>query len=313
MKRKVKKEDFQDGIALLKQPVLPLVSIVQFMYQLSGPEAKVEDIIAEMTEPIETAYTVYEAPDKLLRRYLEQLQLLEKIKTVEAVGTGQQPDEFNIEVVDESGQPVDAVTACTALINQRIVEMELEEINSRLCAPCNCTLCCVGPEKGMEQEFFEIPLQDSETELFALPRHDTSESRSRLALDSTAGDTLLQVDGRPFYHGADADQCGAGTPELFHWRNGWSMILPKDSSCPALEQKNGRCNVYSQRPQVCRRPQIFSYILEPLEPTGQSKKYMLRNALLAVTDCPYVQSLQEEITAYAAACELDCILRANKG
>ena len=312
MKRKVKKEDLQDGMALLKQPVLPLVSMVQFLYQLSGPEAKVEDIIAEMTEPIETAYTVYTEPDKLLHRYLDQLQLLEKQG---AMGTDQQPDELEAEVVDESGQPVDAVTACTALINQRILEAELEEINSRLCAPCNCTLCCVGPEKGMAQEFFEIPLQASETELFALPRHDTPESRSRLALDSATDDGVLQVDGRPFYHGADADQCGTGTPELFHWRNGWSMILPRESSCPALEQ-NGRCNVYSQRPHVCRRPQIFGYLLEPLEvpgPMEQSGKYMLRNSLLAVTDCPYVQFLQEEIAAYAAACELDCLLKANKG
>lgn len=307
MKRKVKKEDFQDGIALLRQPVLPLAFMVQFMYQLSGPEAKIEDIIAEMTEPIETAYAVYAEPDKLLRCYLDQLQLLEKLGNVDA---DQQPDELDAEVVDESGQPVDAITACTALINQRILEAELEEINSRLCAPCNCTLCCVGPEKGMAHEFFEIPLQASETELFALPRHDTPESRSRLALDSGTDDGgVLQVDGRPFYHGADADQCGTGTPELVHWQNGWSMILPKDSSCPALEL-NGRCTVYSQRPQVCRRPQIFSYILEPME---QSRKYMMRNSLLAVTDCPYVQFLQEEITTYAAACELDCILKANKG
>jgi Fe-S-cluster containining protein len=310
VKRKVNKEDFQDGMALLMQPVLPLVSIVQFMYQLSGPEAKVEDIIAEMTEPIETAYTVYTEPETLLRRYLDQLCLLE------TVGTEQHPDELDAEVVDASGQPVDAVTACTALINQRILEAELEEINSRLCAPCNCTLCCVGPEQGMTQEFFEIPLQASETELFALPRYDTSESRSRLALDSATDDDVLQVDGHPFYHGADADQCGTGTPELVHWRNGWSMMLPKDASCPALEQKNGRCRVYSQRPQVCRRPQIFGYILEPLEvpgPMEQSRKYMMRDSLLAVTDCPYVQFLQEEITAYAAACELDCLLKANKG
>ena len=307
----MKKEDLQDGTALLMQPVLPLVSMVQFLYQLSGSEAKVEDIIAEMTEPIETGYTVYAEPDKLLHRHLDQLRLLE------TAGTDQQADELvaspAIEVVDESGRPVDGVTACTALINQRILETELEEINSRLCTPCHCRLCCIGPDKTMEQEFFEIPLQASETELFALPRHDTSESRSMLALDSgldsTTDDGVLQVDGRPFYHGADADQCGTGTPELFHWRNGWSMILPKESSCPALEQ-TGRCRVYSERPQVCRRPQIFSYILEQLEENG---KYMLRNSLLAVTDCPYVQFLQEEIAAYAAACELELVLKANKG
>jgi Fe-S-cluster containining protein len=310
VKRKVKKEDLQDGMALLRQPVLPLASMVQFMYQLGGPGARVEDIIAEMTEPIETGYTVYTEPDKLLRRYLEPLQLLETLKTAGTAGTEQQPDELKAEVVDDLGQPVDAVTACTAFINQRILEAELEEINSRLCAPCHCRLCCVGPEQGMEQEFFEIPLQAWEAELFALPRHDTSESRTRLALDATADDSLLLIDGHPFY------QCS--TPQLAHWRNGWSMILPKESSCPALA-RNGRCNVYSNRPLVCRRPQIFAYLLEPLEPletletSEQSGKYMMRNTLLAVTDCPYVQILQEEIAAYAAACELDCLLKANKG
>ncbi|XCN74958.1 MAG: hypothetical protein Q3M24_09530 [Candidatus Electrothrix aestuarii] len=297
-RKKVKKEDLQDGIALLKQPVLPLVSMVQFMYQLSGPGTKVEEIISAMTEPVETAYTVYPEPENLLRPYLDQLQLLETL------GTEQQAKELAGvagKVVDASGQAVDEVTAATALINQRILEMELEEINSLLCAPCHCRLCCIGPDKAMQQEFFEIPLQSMETELFPLPCHDTPESRNRRALDAKADNTPLLVEGRPFY------QCSS--PELIHWRNGWSMILPQDSSCPALEE-NGRCTVYSKRPQVCRRPQIFSYILEPLE---QDRKYMIRNSLLAVSDCPYVQFLQEEINAYAAACELDCILKANKG
>ncbi|MCI5127672.1 MAG: hypothetical protein D3907_04035, partial [Candidatus Electrothrix sp. AUS3] len=62
-------------------------------------------------------------------------------------------------------------------------------------------------------------------------------------------------------------------------------------------------------------------ILEPLpsmesmkamESMGQRRKYRIRNSLLAVTDCPYVQLLQDEIAAYAAASELQCILKANK-
>lgn len=295
----MKREDFQDGIELLKQPALPLVSMVQFMYQLSGSGTTIEDIIAEMTEPIETVYTVYTDPAPLLRGYIEQLHVLET------------PEKIDIEVVNEAGQPVDAVTACAALVKQRILEAELEEINSLLCAPCHCQLCCVGPEKDMAQEFFEIPLQDSETDLFPLSRHDTSESRSRLALDAATENDVFQVNGRPFYQGSEQ----GSTPELFHWQNGWSMILPKEASCPALEQ-NGRCKVYSQRPQVCRRPQIFSYILEPLQPMesmGQRRKYRIRNSLLAVTDCPYVQLLRDEIAAYAAASELQCILKANKG
>ena len=286
--KSVNKEELQDGRELLRQPVLPLVSMVQLMYQFSGPGTKVADIIAEMREPITTDSTAYAEPDTLLRRYLEQLQMLEDA-------------EANAEVVDTSGKPVDAVTARSALIRQGIAEAELEEINSRLCAPCHCRLCCIGPEQAMEQEFFEIPLQDSETELFPLARHDRPESRETSALASAMHDNPLLIKGRPFYQGP--------APELVRWRRGWSMILPKKSSCPALE-KNGRCTVYTERPQVCRRPQIFGYILEPLEERG---KYMLRNTLLAISDCPYVQLLQEEIAAYAAASELDCIFRANKG
>ncbi|MCI5180099.1 MAG: hypothetical protein D3911_12415 [Candidatus Electrothrix sp. AW3_4] len=300
----MKKEDFQDGIELLKQPVLPLVSMVQFMYHLSDSKTTIEDIIAEMTQPIETVYTVYPDPAPLLRGYIDQLHLVET------------PEKVDIEVVNEAGQPVDAVTACVALMKQRILEAELEEINSLLCVPCHCQLCCVGPEKDMAQEFFEIPLQDAEINLFTLSRHDTPASRSSKALDAAEND-VFQVNGRPFYQGT----AQGSTPELFHWQNGWSMILPKEASCPALEQ-NGRCTVYSQRPQVCRRPQIFSYILEPLpsmeamesmESMGQRRKYRIRNSLLAVTDCPYVQLLQDEIAAYAAASELQCILKANKG
>ncbi|MCW5212536.1 hypothetical protein VU04_06465 [Desulfobulbus sp. TB] len=292
----MKKEDFQDGRELLKQPVLPLVSMVQFMYHLSDSKITIEDIIAEMTESIETVYTVYTAPAPLLHGYINQLHVLET------------PEKIDIEVVNEAGQPVDAVTACAALMKQRILEAELEKINSLLCAPCHCQLCCVGPEKDMAQEFFEIPLQDSETDLFALSRHDTPESRSRLALDAATETDVFQVNDRPFYQ--DTEQ--SSDPQLFHWQNGWSMILPKEASCPALEQ-NGRCKVYRQRPQVCRCPQIFSYILEPLESLKQNRKYRIRDSLLAVTDCPYVQLFQDEIAAYAAASELQCIFKANKG
>jgi Fe-S-cluster containining protein len=300
----VKKDDFQAGLDLLKQPVLPLVSMVQFLFQLSGPQAKVAEIIAEMPETVETAYTIYDQPRDLLRRHLVHLQLLETVSNGRE--TGLQAEE--VVIVDESGQPVDDITACAALINQRILEDELEAINSQLCAPCNCTLCCVGPDNSMQQEFFEIPLREQETEIFFVTRHDTAASRNNLAINPEMDDIALRLNKHPLYQRADkkADQCA--DPALFNWQNGWSMILPKESSCPALEN-NGRCGVYSSRPQVCRRPQIFGYVLDRTE---QPNRYMLRNSLLAVTDCPYVQLLREEIAAYAAACELDCILKENK-
>jgi Fe-S-cluster containining protein len=282
----VEKDDFKAGRALLGQPALPLVSIVQFLY-LTGDFATVAEVIDEMPEPIETGYALYEHPRELLRRHLPHLELLESLKNGEIVQE---------QIIDETGEVLDTMTAVTALVGQRIMEDELEPINSALCSPCGCTLCCTGPDQDMEQEFFEIPLQDMETDLFSLARHDDTDSRSCRAMD----DPPLLQDGKPFYM--------RPTPELFHWQNGWSMILPKKSSCPGLAE-DGRCRVYIDRPRVCRKPQIFSYILEP---TDRENQYRLRSSLLAVTDCPYVQVLQDKISAYAAACELEIIFKGNK-
>jgi hypothetical protein len=174
------------------------------------------------------------------------------------------------------------------------MEDELAAINSLLCEPCSCALCCIGPEKSMEQEFFEIPLKEHETEIFAIDRYDTPASRCCLSGDG------LEINGSPFYRRPD--------PQLILWQNGCSLILPVATSCPGLAD-DGRCQLYAGRPAVCRKPQIFSYILEQ---DGQGRGYILRNSLLAVVDCPYVQLLQEEIGAYAAACELDLVLKENK-
>ena len=282
----MKKEDFQAGLDLLGQPVLPLVSMVQFLY-LTGEFATVAEVIEEMPEPIETGYAVYEQPRELLRRHGPTLALLEQLKTDKAMVE---------QVVDDTGRAVDRMTALTALVGQRVVEAELEPINSLLCGPCGCTLCCTGPDESMAQEFFEIPLQDEETALFAVPVHDNAGTRARLAMD----DDPLQLDGVPFYRMAG--------PGLVHWRNGWSLILPRSSSCPSLAA-DGRCQVYVDRPLVCRRPQIFCYIVEP---TGREREFRFRNSLLAVSDCPYVQLLQDEIAAYAAANELELVIRGNK-
>ena len=113
----------------------------------------------------------------------------------------------------------------------------------------------------------------------------------------------LQIDGQDFYHRCDM--------VLIHWRRGWSLILPQESRCPNLED-SGRCLVYPDRPDVCRRPQIFPYVLEPVEHRGQPA-FRLRQSLLGVIDCPYVQQLQDEIAAFAAACELEMVFRHNKG
>lgn len=284
----VEKEALHAGLTLLRQPVLPLVGMVQFVY-LTGDFASVEEVIAQMPDDIETRYTRYQDAPALLVPYADLLQPLVALKAGEP---------SNDRVVDAEGRAVDAMTATGALVAQRILTRELERINSLLCAPCGCTLCCVGPDAEMQQAYFEIPLQPGENELFSLARIDSEASRAQRVDDETP----LQVDGRDFFDRPD--------PALVHWQTGWSLILPTATRCPHLEG-SGRCCIYRDRPQVCRRPQIFPYMVEPAEVQGQAV-WRLRQTLLAVTDCPYVQLLQDDIAAYAAACELEMMFRRNK-
>jgi len=284
------KQQLGAGMELLRQPVLPLVSMVQFLF-ITGPFVTVAEVIDEMPEPIETQFALYSHPRRLLRRYEGPLRLLESIKN------GAVPE---VEVVGENGDRVDDMTAISCLCLQQVLTDELEEINSLLCAPCGCDLCCVGPTLSMGQEFFEIPITDSEVDLFALERHESKDSRRRTSLE----DPALAVEGRPFYT--------RKTPGLFHWRDGWSLILPKYSRCPNLEAEQGRCLIYEDRPKVCRRPQIFPYVLEKRPGKNKRPVYRLRNSLLAVIDCPYVALMQDEIAAYGAACELDVVFKQNK-
>lgn len=281
-------EKFAAGVRLLCQPVIPLVSMLQFLY-LTGPFATVAEVIAELPEPIETDRTLYEEPRALLSAYLQILTGLERIK---------QDNTSTPAVVDETGQPVDPLTAAAAMLQQQVLVAELERINSLLCGPCGCTLCCVGPEADMVQEFFEIPLAPDELDLFPVPRHANEASRSRGSLDEDE----LTIDGAPFYRLVG--------PRLVHWQSGWSLILPRQSRCPGLEPASGHCRVYAARPRVCRRPQIFPYMVEPL--ADGSGSYRIRQSLLAITDCPYVRALRDEIGDYAAASGLNLVLSRNK-
>ena len=284
----VEKEALTAGLALLRQPVLPLVGIVQFLY-LTGDFSSVEEVIGQLPEEIETGYTLYRDAATLLASYADLMRPLAALKAGEPL---------HDRVIDAEGNPLDVMTATGALVAQRILARELERINSLLCAPCGCTLCCVGPDADMRQAYFEIPLQPKETALFPLPRIDTSSSQAHRA----DAEQALQIGGRDFFDRPD--------PVLIHWQPGWSLILPKESPCPNLET-SGRCQVYPDRPQVCRRPQIFPYMVEPVDDRGHPAS-RLRQALLAVMDCPYVQLLQEEISDYAAACELEMLFRHNK-
>ena len=287
---RVNDDKFKEGINLLRQPIMPLVSMVQFLY-MTGPFTTVAEVIHELPEPLETDRTTYEHPRSLLSGYLHILAGFEQVKE------GKFPVPT---IVDEEGNPVDPFTAGVAMIQQQLMTAELEKINSILCGPCGCTLCCVGPKQSMGQEFFEIPLSTGELDLFAVSRCDNEASRRSLPLDE---EELLWED-QPFYQ--------VENPALFHWKKGWSLILPKGSICSNLND-NGQCRVYNDRPKVCRRPQIFPYMVEPLEVAeGEAQIMRIRQSLLAVIDCPYVRELQNEIADYAASSELHLLLKQNK-
>jgi len=202
-----------------------------------------------------------------------------------------------VAVVEPDGTPADRITALDCWIGHRVLVRELEEINGRLCGPCRCDLCCTGPAGG--QYFFEIPLADEELPLFDMLEHvDQPAGRATTAYE----EPCLEIHGRPFYDRA--------TPCIVSWRTGPSLILPRGSRCPHLA--GGRCAVYPDRPEVCRRPQIFSYLLEPDAPTGPTR-FTVRRTLLAVWDCPYVRGLEDAIAEYGRLCGLETLFRSNKG
>ena len=266
---------------------MPLVRLVEFLF-LSTPLEKIEDLLHELHDPIETGGVSYDNPAEDLKPYLPALREFEKLKTT---------DELSYIIYDETWEPIDRMTAIDSRVGQLVVGQELEEINSLLCGPCHCSLCCIGPTNPLEQHFFEIPLSAEEIDRFALPRIDTEGTRSATASD----DSSLIIEGRPFYEHPMA---------LYHWRTSWSLILPRHSRCPNLDETGG-CGIYPKRPDICRRPQIFSYVLENLTGANENE-YVKQDKILAVWDCPYVRQLKNEIAAYAELSELEPIFKTNK-
>jgi hypothetical protein len=172
----------KDGVRLLRQPVMPLVSMLRLLFMI-GPHATVAEVVDELPEPIETAGAVYDRPRALLAEYGRNLAGLELMK---------QGRFSHVGMVDDQNNPVDPLTADFALLQQEVLTAELEKINSLLCGPCSCKLCCIGPDPGMVQEFFEIPLQPGELDSFPITRHDSAVSRHHRSGDE---DELLL--GRP--------------------------------------------------------------------------------------------------------------------
>lgn len=285
----------EEGVQALRQPILPLVQIVQFLF-LTGPFETAAGILDELTEPIETNNAVYPDPASLLRPYLPALENFAALKNAEPLSSL---------ILNEQIEPVGRIEALELLVTQEALTQELEKINSLLCGPCNCVLCCIGPDDKLSQDFFEIPLRDEEKALFDVTAIDTEESR-RLTSQS---ETPLVRENKPFYETGSA---------IYHWQNGPSLILPKNSSCPNLDGTSGNCLVYDQRPDVCRRPQIFPYALERYPDRDESKEGKIvpasigRRKLLAVWDCPYVRELKQEIAAYAEVCGLEPVFMENK-
>lgn len=279
-----------EGLARLKTPVLPLVHIVQWLY-LSGPFQTVAEMLPQLSEPIAMEHGTYTEPATLLATHGAALTHLHCLK---------QPAASTVpHIEDEEGITLDAMEAIGQWTRHLILSRELEEINSLLCAPQGCTLCCTGPERDQQQLFFEIPLQPEETSLFALLRHDDHDTRQA----GPDNEPPLRREGHPFYE--------AGTA-LYHWHSGWSLVLPKGARCPHLDSR-GACRIYPKRPLVCRKPQIFPYLLErKAKDRDRQAAYILRNKILAVWDCPYVREYKEQIAAYAELCGLEPVFRQNK-
>ena len=297
-----------EGLDRLKRPVLPLVNMVEYLY-LTGPFKKIHEVLSRVTKPVELEGVQFKNPQQMLKPYEIILQEFEVVKGEKKLAASLP---F---IVDEKQKPVAKRQALELWIRQQILSQELEKINSILCGPCGCVLCCTGPNsefdalsgfKGeMKQEFFEIPLEDNEVDAFALPRIDTEDSRKLTAQSNLP----LQVDKVPFYKHEMA---------LYRWQKGWSLILPEGSICPQLTRDTQRCMVYTKRPEVCRVPQIFPYVLEKTDDTAKRSDgmlipvYMARNKVLAVWDCPYVRKYQDEIGGYAEMSGLTPVFTKSK-
>ena len=286
---------FQAGLDCLAQPILPLVRLVQLLF-LTWPFATVSEVVAELNEPIETVVR-YEEPAKALAPYLDLMGEYQRLK--------EPAPPAGYTIVDEDLNPLSPMEAIDLWVSQQVVNRELETINSLLCGPCLCANCCTGPSAGLRQEFFEIPLAEAETSLFALPKIDTPDSRKLTAYS----DPPLMVAGRAFF-----DQ----GLTLCYWYSGWSMILPRGTACPHLQARQA-CAIYPQRPEVCRRPPIFAYVIDraaecdATKPRAITPVYGRQEKILAVWDCPYVRRFQKEIAAYAEYSELEPIFKENKG
>lgn len=285
---------FQSGLDKLAQPILPLIRLVQLLF-LASPFTSVGELAADLPATIETGSCSYDEPQKLLAPYLEMMAELQRLK---------EPRAAAYRIIDERHAEIEAFEALDLWLAHAVLVRELETINSLLCGPCGCGLCCIGPEETDRQQFFEIPLRENEQDLFDIPHFDSEASRRQTPYHEPP----LRLGKAAFYQSA---------PAVYRWQTGWSMILPRHSSCQHLTRAK-TCTIYPERPEVCRRPPIFSYLLERVPEQDQKQDntlipaYLAPKKLLAVWDCPFVRKFQQEIGAYAEICGLTPIFKENK-
>ncbi len=265
------------------------------MLFMAGPYRHFDELLKELPDGIEMESLHYPSAKALLAQYVDLLTPFESFKPGNSIDVS--PDNIPSRIEDSKGNPLDFMDTVRAWVKQRVLARELEGINSLLCGPCQCVLCCIGPVRDARHFFFEIPLSPAEVSLFDLPIRSSAQTRKMCPEDEPP----LRIHGIPFYLSRSA---------IYEWQRGWSMILTREAKCPNLT-RDGSCAIYSNRPLTCRRPQIFPFIVECRNDKNLTN-LSLRDTILAIWDCPYVRALKSEIIEYARLCEADVIFRENK-
>ncbi len=282
------------ALKIMDRPIWPLCRLTILLY-LTSAHDKLQDVFSCLPDPVEIENVEYEKPTELLEPYIPFLTLIEQLKP----SNSSTDNSYNVpdQIVNETGNNIDIFEKTIYWIQHKVIEKELEVINSYLCGSVNCIICCTGPNEDARHEFFEIPLSGDEINLFNIPKHD-----NEYTVQSTPyTEPPLTMDGVVFYK---------NKPAIYHWQYGWSLILPRATECPHLD-KDGRCKIYDNRPDVCKRPQIFPKVMEK-DIKKPDAPWRYTRTLLAILDCPYVVGLKEKISQYAQKNELDCVFTHNK-
>lgn len=297
------------GIELLKRPLVPLTFLVSGLF-LTTKLPTIDEAIGKLKKDITLDGIFYNDPEAILKNYKDVFEPYERFKKKGLKTRGRL-------IIDSDRKPLDIFAGTILEIKQEMIRRELGYINCALCGEYHCTICCQGPLEEEKNLFFELPLAEEEASLFALPRIDTTLTRSTNAF----AEPPFMLDDQPFY---------MMDPALYRWCQGWSLILTRGFLCPNLGKESGRCLIYEKRPEVCRLPQIFPVVLEKVfdpenvqqiasengvnisDLTEKDHYYVAQEKILAVWDCPYVQEYQDEIMRFAELSSLELVFRMNK-